>query len=164
MNDRYKRLRNEVVPALRTGDLQHLESLPPRVTASKRNDYAACVNGLRLFLKKHEVKFLADIAPSDWTCGELEVRVNPEVRLQVDGVAYLVKLFMVQQPLLVVSEQALGYLITEAHCSSWSDSPALLDLRRSKLVLPRRPTTRTPKLVRVEAASFVAMWYASLAA
>lgn len=157
--DFYKRLRERAIEALQTGDLAELRRLPIVVPDTRKvPSYQLCAQGLERLTKRHEMSVLRRVDPLPWHTGELEVRVNPELVLKIDGETFLTKLYMGKEPLTKVAIQAFGYLVSQTHGKVVQAKPALLDLRRSRPRFPPTPDKRLEQLVQGEAASFIAMW------
>ena len=77
------------------------------------------------FLDLHHVRWLGVAPKETWMCGELEVRVNPELSVEVDGQEYLVKLYFKQDR---PDQHRLGTIL-ELMRQSFDESCAVLDVR-----------------------------------
>jgi hypothetical protein len=66
------------------------------------------------------------VDPLPWRAGELEVRVNPELVMLIDGETCLAKLYKGKELLSKTAIQAFGYLVAQTHGGSCRRSPRCL--------------------------------------
>ena len=126
----------------------------------RRRIYPGIIEGYRKFLADRGPRVAWFPPPSVvWPCGELELRVAPELGLNINGVPHIVALWfggdrasatMIKLHLAVLSF-ALGSVIPGA-------TMALLDVRLAKLHTLYAPTPRVNLLLRAEAAAFATIW------
>jgi hypothetical protein len=154
--DYYKGLREKLCDVLRDGSgASGLRGFVPSVHAKKTDHYNAAVKGFRKFLAKHEVSFSGDITSAYWSEGGLEVKVNPELLLVVDGQTLVVKLHFKEEPLSAHRAQTSLQLLHETHGDI--GTAAILDVRRGTLY-KHQGFPGVAALLRGEATSFAAIW------
>jgi hypothetical protein len=93
-----------------------------------------------------------------WTHGELTVKCNPELLMNVDGDPYRVKLYL-KAPKVT---QPGANLVIHLHESAGlaTENVAVLDVRNAKLFTKTRTDADYETVLRSEALSFAAMWHA----
>lgn len=104
----------------------------------------------RKFLETHDVRWVENARKEIWMCGDLEVRVNPELCVEVDGVECLQKLYFKQERL---DRHRLG-TIFELFRESFDERCGVLDVRRGTLYLQDEACKRFRPLLIGEAHSF----------
>jgi hypothetical protein len=158
-HDFYKKLRDRVIAALSKGDMTKVQQLPRIVKDDRKvSNYAACIEGLEKWMDKTTFSVVGVVAPAYWIHGELQISVNPELLIRVDGEAFAVKLYMGKDRLSRAALQTYGYLVATSHKELRDAMPAILDLRRSRLIPVPASTRRVRQLVEGEAAAFITMW------
>jgi hypothetical protein len=93
-----------------------------------------------------------------WTNGELSVRVNPELGLEINGTKHFVKLYFKDEKL----KQSRMHIVFEMMRTSLINIDnaklSILDIANSKLITMRSNQMDLRSLLDGEAASFVSMW------
>lgn len=156
--DYYRPIRTGVIAVLR--EESTIADLWAIVEAAdnKRENFAAVVNGFEVWFAKRGIVWGSRPSSHYWKHGELKVNVNPEVRMNVDGEPYRVKLYFrdaaVTQPganLVVHLHELAGFD---------TDNVGVLDVRNAKLFTKKRSSEDYAKVLRAEALSFASMWHA----
>ena len=94
-----------------------------------------------------------------WQYGSLQVRVNPELGLRINGNVHLIKLyFKVEQPSKRRLETTLFLMSTTLDMPKSQIVPALLDVQRGKLFSETSFPLNISALLAGEAAAFSTMW------
>lgn len=128
----------------------------------KAGRYPAALTAYKKFLRRKQLEWF-EPPVGIWTYGgELQVRVNPELGLRLNGKEHVVKLYFKDEPLprrrLAVVFQLMGIALKDK--LNAGGSLAVLDVSNSKLLLPDPNAADVTALLIGEAAAFVAMWNA----
>jgi hypothetical protein len=120
----------------------------------KQASYEACRRGLTQWARGREI--LASRARAGfWEAGGLEVRVNPELRLTVDGGRFLVKLYFKADELTPARRENTLFLLSEI--SPQGVNGAILDARRGQLITENEQDPALDALLVSDAAAFSAL-------
>lgn len=154
--DYYKGLRETLTDVIRNGTgSPGLKGFVSSVHEKKVQHYKACVAGFRRFLRRHSVAHAGDVAPIYWSHAGLDVKVNPELLVTVDGTPTVIKLYFKEDPLSTQRIQTILQLLHETHGKI--AVAAVLDVRRG--VLHRfKSIPGVAHLLRGEASSFATIW------
>lgn len=157
-SDYYKPVREAVVAMHRDGgDPSDLQGVVDRVHPTRRDHYAACIDGYERWVRHRAVTALRP-SGGDWQHDGLTVRVNPELHLVIDGLQYLVKTYWKATP---VSKRLLDSALQLMHetCRGHTDGTvAVLDVRRGKLHAFNGEKANMPVYLRAEATTFASLW------
>lgn len=133
--DFYKAAREAIVTAHKNGNVtKALEGLLASLTDPKKVEpYAAIVQGHRKFIGRRTVQWF-EPPTSTWTGGGIQVQVNPELGLVLDGTPHIVKLYFKAER-LPKKNVAIVTRLMEKGLSKASGSAtfAVLDVRRGLL-------------------------------
>ncbi len=126
----------------------------------KAGRYPAASTAYKKFLRRKQLEWF-EPPVGIWTYGgELQVRVNPELGLRLNGKEHVVKLYFKDEPLprrrLAVVFQLMGIALKDKLNAGGS----LADVSNSKLLLPDPNAADVTALLIGEAAAFLAMWNA----
>lgn len=157
--DYYRRLREAIIAVHYEGkDLATLDAVIKQANLRKRELYGRCVSGYKRW-RGHKNLSSYDVHSAPWQDGQLEVRINPELGLTVDGDNYVIKLyFKGEQPTKRQLDVILHLLNNHPVTREKGAAPAVLDMQRGKLFIPTRQIDGIDALLTGEAAAFVAMW------
>jgi len=159
--DFYKPLREFIVGTHRKGGSRFVpaEVLAPLTDPKKLANYPAAVDGyLRWWGSKHLSWFEP---PTGVFSGHgVDVAVNPELGLVVNGVPHVIKLYFKADPLSKLRVDIVTHLMEVALGSRPADakSMAVLDVRRAKLVCSATPSPRVHAALTAELAYVAALW------
>jgi len=123
-------------------------------TPRKQKSFEACRAGLSSWARGKELS--ARRAPNvTWAAAGLEVRVNPELRLSVDGRQFATKLYFKMPELS--AERRDNILCLLAETAPPGVEAAILDARRGELITAEQPDPDLDALLISEAAAFAAL-------
>lgn len=152
--DYYKDLRDQMILALKHHDPDRLERfLAERGVDDRSPHYAICVRGLIDWMNKTEYTFIHGPKQGRWEERSLRISVNPEVALAIGGTNYIVKIYLAKGSLSQPAQRALGWLIREVHGTTMT--PALLEVRKGRLLPSPKPSKKIGRWVRGEAQAFL---------
>jgi hypothetical protein len=152
--DFWKQLREAIVEHHKNGKALDV-ALKNLTDQRKLNRYPGALKAYKVWMKGKEIKWFNPPSGS-WKHQALTVRVTPELGLNVDGVAYVVKLHFKDEPLtkgrIVVPLQLMQTTLkTPARV-------AMLDVGKGKLLPFIDGAADATPLLLGEAAAFLAMW------
>jgi hypothetical protein len=122
----------------------------------KVGNYRLCIDGYKKWLRRRRLPLLRKRHRGEWTSGNLTVRVNPDLVLELDTVPHAIKLYFSAPPLSKTRIDLSLHLIRRV--VGPSVRPAVLDVRRSKLYGNVRAAPGVDALLEGEARLFVSMW------
>lgn len=125
----------------------------------RRWQYARAVAEYRQFLAGRTVSLIGRPRPAVWLHRGLQVQVNPELHLMVDGGPLLIKLYLRSpsaQALSSDTAEALVQLIDSTH--GHLGLPLVFDVFRGRVFGPPRWAQPAADRLQAEAAAFVAIW------
>lgn len=161
-SDFYRPIREAVVNMHRNGSpISTLEEVCRNETdETRKKHYPRVIAGYRAFLALGPKNFF-EPPRMGLSLGPLEVDINPELGLVIDGKKYLVKLYFRNDPLAPKRTALILALLSRGLCTSNPEFvPAILDVRSAKLHTSAITSPRIDLLLRGEAASFAAMYAA----
>ncbi len=155
--DYYKPLRNEIVRMHGVGDPKTvLDAFAATVHAKKKANYARAVAGYKKFLGKKDLAWF-DPPTGKWSGGGIDVRVNPEVGLEINGVQYVLKLYFKRDKLAKNKMEIINHLMAETlNDPKKTQTFGVVDMRSGKLITGITDPD-LPALLKGEAAAFAAM-------
>lgn len=158
--DFYKRMRESIIDIHRNGqDAKALAGILTGLTdAKKRANYPGALNGYTKWWGK---KGLVWFEPphAKYARHGVEVNVNPELGLVVDGIPYVIKLYLKKVPLSKFQVEVVPCIMESAlriGCTN-NEVMAILDVRNAKL-FTYEPAARTPAMVDAELAYIASIW------
>jgi hypothetical protein len=120
----------------------------------KKKSFEACRAGLSEWARGKAIS--ARRAPNvTWAAAGLEVRVNPELRLTVDGQQFAAKLYFKVPELNNIRRDNILCLLAET--APPDAEAAILDVRRGELITAEQPDPNLDALLISEAAAFAAL-------
>lgn len=153
--DYYRELRERMVLAIKKNDIRGLETfLQNRPSDAKSPHFAICASGLIEWMAKTDYEFIGIPKSSPWQDDELRISINPEVSVRIDGTIYLVKLYLAKGWLSLPAQRAYAWLVQQTH-GTRSGTPAILQVRKHRLVRSPNPSERIGRWVRGEAKAFL---------
>lgn len=126
----------------------------------KHNNYTQLVKAYIRFLKSS--KPVRYFIPYRGKClsGDLEIIVNPEIGLELNGHQYLIKLYFKKDPLKKQRAAIITWLMENALRMYVNPDikMAVLDVARSKLYIASAPAFDTPLAIQAEASCISQLW------
>lgn len=157
LQDYYLALRLGIGKCLEAdGDRRALDDVLSHVHDGKKvANYVACVDGLKRWIGRKTIEWMG-CPRRPWSSGDLVVSVNPEAGLRIGGVAHVIKLHL-KAP--VLSQRAADPMLRLLEITHGRQGQVgILDVRRSRLIVPTKSLAGLDPLLAGEAASFVTMW------
>ncbi len=155
--DYYKRLRDAIADYHKNG--VSLAAVVANASESKQENYETIAAGHRKWVGRKRFNWF-DPQSAVWTSGNLDVTVNPELGLEINGVPHLIKLYFKADPLAKNRIEIVTHLMSVSltrsapqHCAM-----AVLDLRNGKLIVPTVPVPGLSAQLQAEAAYWNALW------
>lgn len=162
--DFYRQVREAIVEMHRTGkpDAVLDEFLAAQRDERRRRIYPSIVNGYRKLLASSPMTWF-EPPTGTYRIGEIEVAINPELGLVIDGKPHVLKMYFRGEPLSAKRNAVILNLLTSGLEGAVKPGTAfaVLDVRNAKLHGFKAPNPRLSLLLRGEAASFATI-YASL--
>lgn len=127
--------------------------------AKKRKAYRSCVRGHERWMGRRQFDWVQPESSVIWPCGELEVRVNPELGLTIENHEYRIKMYFKADQLSKTRVDPMLHLIkTTLTRGRQSLRPGILDVQRGKLWEPTIDIADLEALLVAEATAFMSMW------
>lgn len=155
--DFYKKIREAIVALHEDGgSSKDLDKVLSGLTdEKKRAAYPALIAGHKKFIGK---KTPAWFAPSTaaWSAGGLNVTVNPELGLEIEGTRMVLKMYFKEEALQKKRAEIIAHMMKLSLASKTlaGTSFGILDVRRGKVISPPTPIKGHDALLAGEAASF----------
>ncbi len=160
-SDFYSRFREGIVQIHRDGGTRaDLAALHEDAKDNRAKPYRSACEGYGKFWGRKQLKVSSQPKPVLWEAGRLQVRLNPDFILEIDGVPMVVELHLKES--LPVNQRAanpfLGLL--DRHFGNGAGGPTvgLLDVHRGKLFKQTSKVRDLEATMLMEAASFVTGW------
>jgi hypothetical protein len=159
--DFYKALREGLIAIHEHGkEKDALKDLVPKLGDQKKAaNYPGAVEGYRKWWGKKTVEWFQPVKVIYGHAG-VEVNVNPELGLVIDGKRTLIKLYLKAEPLTKLRTDLVTCLMEKAlrpKCQE-GDLVGLLDVRKSRLFLPGPEVGITSAMVDAELAYIAELW------
>jgi hypothetical protein len=159
-SDYYKRFRDQVVDMHKRGlPLSSLDDALLLTRSAHHDNYRAAIAGYRKWLGRKKVEW-RDPVSSVWSAAGLEVRVNPELFLKVEGKWRCIKMYTKAPAPTKHRLDAALYLLQVNVADPHGAVGSILDMRRGRLYDATAPKRDMDLYLTVEAQSFVTMWEA----
>lgn len=126
----------------------------------RKQNYKICIENYKCIFKRKDVNYSGS-AKKIWTHSELDISVNPEFFIIVDGIKYMAKLHFKSKLKLDINKlHAIFYLMELTRPRDKGEySPAMIDLRNCKIIpKPSRQIPNIDMLLNVEASAFLDIW------
>lgn len=157
--DFYRGIRNAIIKDLSedsgyTSVTQAVSDAHPR----RYSNYNECAEGFKRWVRGKDMSWIGRPEPALWPSGGLQVRVNPEIMVEINGKVFAIKMYFKAPKLVKRRSDAMLHLLETVPVGSTVDTVGVLDVRRGRLFTP---PTRTPNLdayLASEAAAFATMW------
>ena len=133
--------------------------------ADRKEHYRTAVAGYRKFLGRKQVEWLGQPRRGIWLADGLQVRVNPELHVTINGEPHVVKLYLKADPKWALHQRTanpMAYLID--HCHGHLGRPLVVDVMRGRAYALTRQGVDYESMLRAQAAAFVSLWGSETAA
>lgn len=157
--DYWKPLRDAIVDVHRGGHLpSSLDAVVAAAHSRQKVNYARCVAAYKRWMGRRPFQWTGSQS-ADWQNGNLAVRVNPELGVQINGGPYLIKLYFKAQQLSKRRIDTMLHLMSKVLPGiGGGATPAVMDVPRGRLVTPTVTVAGIGALLVGEARAFSAMW------
>lgn len=159
--DFYKPLREGIVAIhQQSGDKTALKALLGTLVDQKKSaNYPGAVTGYQKWWGKKTLEWFTPVRAIHSHAG-VDVAVNPELGLVVDGHRMHIKLYLKADPLTKLRSDLVTALMEStlrSKCQN-GDGVALLDVRKAKLFIPGEDVKQTTAMVDAELAYIAQLW------
>ena len=159
--DFYRRLRVGIQDYHKEGntDKNELEQIVSSITDPKKtNSYRSCVTGYKKWLGRKKYHYF-EPPHAHWNSSNVNVRVNPELGLNIDGTDHVIKLYFKSEPLKKASADLILALMGDALGLPENGRVySVLDVQKKKIFSTQAPDMGLMPLVHGEAASLSTIW------
>lgn len=125
----------------------------------RRAHYVTAVAGYRKFLGRKRITWLDKPRRAIWLADELQVRVNPELHVTINGEPHVVKLYLRADPKWALTQRTanpLTYLLS--NCHGHLGRPLVVDVMRGRAFGFTRQGFDYESMLRAQAAAFTSLW------
>ncbi|MCC6551546.1 MAG: hypothetical protein IT372_00815 [Polyangiaceae bacterium] len=161
--DFYRQVREAIVDMHRTGKPEKVldDFVAAQRDERRRRIYPSIVNGYRKLLSSAKVSWF-DPPAGTYRIGEIEVNVNPELGLVIDGKPHVLKMYFRGEPLSAKRTAVILNLLTNGLEGAAAPGTVfgVLDVRNARIHAFKAPSPRLSILLRGEAASFATIYSA----
>ena len=159
--DFYKPLREIIIAMHQRGQSTSVLDalLSSTQDAKKRTAYPAIVRAYKRWLGRKTVAWFKPVSRI-WSHGGLDVAVNPELGLVINGTPHLIKLYFKSEPLTKNRTDIVTHLmgITCANGAPAGCRMSVLDVRQANLIVPTVPIPGLTIQLQGEAAYWMTVW------
>lgn len=159
--DFYKALREGIVAIHQNdGERKDLKEILENITDKKKvTNYQDCIEGYKKFWGRKDLKWF-EPPFKHWGIGDLDVRINPELGLEIDKKFYIIKLYFKSDKLSKEKVTQILTLLESQLREEVEDEPimAILDVKNSKLFTKDDRDISLLPLLEGEAKSFEIIW------
>lgn len=160
--DFYKQVREAIVDMHKKGASDKVLDpfLHAQTDERRRRIYPSIIEGYRKFLNSGRISWFAPPVGT-YAVGGVEINVNPELGLNIDGTPHLIKMYFRGEPLASKRVSVVLNLMTSSLGTTVPGATfAMLDVRKARLHTLKSPNPRLNLLLRGEAASFSTIYAA----
>jgi len=159
--DFYKPLREAIIDThqLMKGKKAILEFYSSLADQKKRTNYPPAIDGYRKWWGKKDLLWF-EPPKASYASNGIEVAVNPELGLRINGTPHVIKLYFKAEPLSKLRVDLITVLmetVLRPKCKN-GEKMAVLDVRNAKLFLLSAPLAPTKAVVDAELAYISALW------
>ncbi len=160
--DFWRKARDGIVDFHRSGkkNKKQLDAILNGLTDKKKiNRYPEIIAGYKRFLGRKDIQWF-DPPRTDWQHLTLNIKVNPELGLIINGTRHIIKMYFKKEDISKAKTQAVLYLM-ESSLKSHSkpkDVYCMLKVANGKIVAGEPPLPDMNPLLLGEASSLLAIW------
>lgn len=159
--DFYKRLRDGIISYHKepVGPKTELDRIAVGLSDSKKiKPFQKSIQGYKKFLGKKIIEPFAT-EKDKWERGDIQVRVNPEIGLEINGVRHVIKLYPNKERLDSKRADLMLVMMKDALVELDSDvQVGILDVQRGKLFTKSEPKMALIPLLEAEVAAVSVLW------
>ena len=159
--DFWRLLRTGIVKHHRTNekDKKKLDAIIKDLTDSKKSgNYPNAIKQYKSFLGRKKIKWFKP-PKNTWVFGDLELRVNPELGLVINGQRHIVKLYFKKMKLTKSKADLILLLLQDGlPTAKLGDEYSILDVQNKKLFSSNAPDPTFLPLLQGEAMNFATIW------
>lgn len=134
--DFYKPIRDQI-KLLHQNSLNSnmLESIINKVSPKKQSNYRDIIGGYKVWLKKIGKTTWFEPTSNTWSANEIDISINPELGLKINGAPYLIKLYFKSEKLSKSKADVITFLMDQAltEVNPVQSNMCVLDVRESHL-------------------------------
>ena len=159
--DFYKYVREKIKEIHRTnGSKKELDHVLPEIRNQKKlPSYSQIVEGYRRWWGRKDFRWF-DPPSTLFSKHGIDVRINPELGLIVNGKSHLIKLYFKSSEVTKNRINIITHLMTESLTEQTPTDTimAVLDVRNGKLFTPPAPVAKLSAILEAEMAYIAALW------
>lgn len=160
--DFYKRIRDHIEETHKHGNNKnHLDKIISGLTDPKKTiSYPIIVNGYKKWWGNKSLSWF-DPPNSPYTNFGVDVSVNPELGLSINGQPHLIKLYFKSEPLKKTNTEIITHLMSICYstlCPSQLTKMSIMDVRRGKLISPNVPKPNITAMLNAELSYIATLW------
>lgn len=161
IRDFWRELRNGLVAWHASGvaDRRNIEELLNGVPELKLEHYRSAIEGYRKFLGRKSVTWF-EPPRVVWTHGAMNIRINPEIGLEINGEKHIIKLHFKSRPISKRKVECILLLMEDAMRSKVAPDVhfSVLDVWKGRLLTSNQPRWNLRPYLIGEAQAFTTMW------
>ena len=125
----------------------------------RKDHYTTAVANYRRFLGRKNVEWIDRPRRAIWLADQLEVRVNPELHVTINGDPHVVKLYLRADPRWALNQRTANPLAWLLHdCHGHLGRPLVIDVMRGRAFGLTRQNYDYDSMLRAQAAAFLSLW------
>jgi len=125
----------------------------------RKEHYTTAVVNYRRFLGRKHVEWIDQPRRAIWLADQLQVRVNPELHVTINGDPHVVKLYLKADPRWALSQRTANPLAWLLHtCHGHLGRPLVIDVMRGRAFGLTRQGYDYDGMLRAQAAAFLSLW------
>lgn len=163
VTDFYKRIRENIIDIHRNNRKKSYidRTLVGLTDKKKETAYPAIISGYKKWVGRKKIKWF-DPPHDVFSSNGVDVSINPELGVKINGNPHLIKLYFKSEPLTKNRIDIITYLMAAVlshSCPSPSKTVmSVLDVRRSKLISPTVPVPLIDGILEAELAYISSLW------
>jgi hypothetical protein len=124
----------------------------------KQKNYPNAISSYKKFLGRKTITWF-QTRPQRWSHGGIDIRINPELGLEINGTRHHLKLYFKATPLRKDKADMIILLMKEAlNGVHFGDNLAILDIQTRKLFCNAQPDKSLLPLLQGEATALASIW------
>ena len=129
----------------------------------RKHHYVTAVAGYRRFLGRKRIHWIDAPRRAIWLADDLQVRVNPELHITINGDPHVVKLYLRSDPRRALTQRTANPLAYLLHaCHGHLGAPLVVDVLRGRAFGLTRQSFDYDAMLRAQAAAFRSLWESQL--